>query len=236
MMRRCLFIWSQVSPPCSGATGKRIQMSQIKALAEATEARGFTSQHWLTPNRKVRAFVPQIAVRCTKGARGTTDKCIAHGGGARCVEPGCTKGAIGTTDKCKAHGGGARCVEPGCTKSAQGTTDKCKAHGGIDAGVEGKLSATPMTKVVATSGWRASPGTNLAIQVTEKVDEKEDAPKTKKPKKEKKEPTFTGLAEPTTTSTTPHPEPPPLRQSVQPKKARVFGLTSKMAQFELGPF
>jgi len=30
-----------------------------------------------------------------------------------CVETSCTKYAQGKTDKCKAHGGGKRCVEPG---------------------------------------------------------------------------------------------------------------------------
>lgn len=44
-------------------------------------------------------------------------KCIRHGGGLRCVEPGCTKGAVvrdgaRVGDKCKAHGGGNRC--PNC--------------------------------------------------------------------------------------------------------------------------
>ena len=67
---------------------------------------------------------------CTKSARGKTEKCAAHGGGARCVTPGCTKSALGKTNKCIEHGGGARCVEPGCTKSAIGKTDKCKGHGG----------------------------------------------------------------------------------------------------------
>ena len=67
---------------------------------------------------------------CTKSAVGKTDKCVEHGGGKRCVEPGCTKSAIGKTDKCVEHGGGKRCVEPGCTNGAQGKTDKCKAHGG----------------------------------------------------------------------------------------------------------
>ena len=67
---------------------------------------------------------------CTKSAVGKTDKCIEHGGGARCAKPGCKKSAVGKTDKCIEHGGGVQCVEPGCTKSAQGKTDKCKAHGG----------------------------------------------------------------------------------------------------------
>ena len=47
-----------------------------------------------------------------------------------CIEPNCKKGAEGKTDKCVAHGGGARCIEPNCKASAQGKTDKCVAHGG----------------------------------------------------------------------------------------------------------
>jgi hypothetical protein len=57
---------------------------------------------------------------CQSSAQGKTDKCIAHGGGARCVEPDCQSSAKGKTDKCVAHGGGARCVEPACKASAQG--------------------------------------------------------------------------------------------------------------------
>ena len=67
---------------------------------------------------------------CQSSAIGKTDKCVAHGGGARCIEPGCQSSAIGKTDKCIAHGGGARCIEPGCQSSVQGKTDKCKRHGG----------------------------------------------------------------------------------------------------------
>jgi len=67
---------------------------------------------------------------CTKSARGKTDKCKRHGGGKRCTEPGCTKSALGKTDKCARHGGGKRCTEPGCTKGAEGKTDKCIQHGG----------------------------------------------------------------------------------------------------------
>jgi hypothetical protein len=48
-----------------------------------------------------------------------------------CVEAGCNKIAIGRTEKCKAHGGGARCIEPGCNKSAIGGYDKCITHGGV---------------------------------------------------------------------------------------------------------
>lgn len=67
---------------------------------------------------------------CGKGARGSSGRCISHGGGRRCQKPGCHKGAEGRTVYCKAHGGGRRCEYLGCTKSAEGRTDYCIAHGG----------------------------------------------------------------------------------------------------------
>ncbi|KAK3152668.1 hypothetical protein QOZ80_2BG0161940 [Eleusine coracana subsp. coracana] len=67
---------------------------------------------------------------CVKGARGSSGRCIAHGGGNRCQKEGCNKGAEGKTIFCKAHGGGRRCEFLGCTKSAEGRTDRCIAHGG----------------------------------------------------------------------------------------------------------
>ncbi|KAK6137332.1 hypothetical protein DH2020_028936 [Rehmannia glutinosa] len=67
---------------------------------------------------------------CSKGARGASGLCIAHGGGRRCQRPDCHKGAEGRTAFCKAHGGGRRCEFLGCTKSAEGRTDFCIAHGG----------------------------------------------------------------------------------------------------------
>ncbi|XP_057480380.1 uncharacterized protein LOC130767511 [Actinidia eriantha] len=67
---------------------------------------------------------------CTRGARGASGLCIAHGGGRRCQRPGCDKGAEGKTVFCKAHGGGRRCQYLGCTKSAEGRTDYCIGHGG----------------------------------------------------------------------------------------------------------
>ncbi|XP_073124409.1 uncharacterized protein [Henckelia pumila] len=67
---------------------------------------------------------------CTKGARGASGRCIAHGGGRRCQRAGCQKGAEGKTVFCKAHGGGRRCQHLGCTRSAEGRTDYCIGHGG----------------------------------------------------------------------------------------------------------
>jgi hypothetical protein len=43
---------------------------------------------------------------CSKGARGASGLCIAHGGGQRCHKPGCHKGAESSSAYCKAHGGG----------------------------------------------------------------------------------------------------------------------------------
>ncbi|KAL9274663.1 putative WRKY transcription factor 19 [Drosera capensis] len=69
-------------------------------------------------------------IGCTKGARGSTELCIGHGGGQRCQKPGCSKGAESRTAYCKAHGGGKRCQHLVCTKSAEGKTDYWIAHGG----------------------------------------------------------------------------------------------------------
>jgi len=56
--------------------------------------------------RKYRSCTEQD---CKASARGKTNKCIAHGGGARCTEQDCKASAQGKTNKCVAHGGGARC-------------------------------------------------------------------------------------------------------------------------------
>jgi hypothetical protein len=71
-----------------------------------------------------------IEPECEKWSRDKTNKCIAHGGGARCIESGCEKTTQGNTDKCVEHGGGPRCLEPGCKKSARKKGDKCVSHGG----------------------------------------------------------------------------------------------------------
>ncbi len=47
---------------------------------------------------------------CFSYARGTTYKCVAHGGGKRCIEPGCIVFAVDKSNKCKRHGGGKRCL------------------------------------------------------------------------------------------------------------------------------
>jgi hypothetical protein len=58
--------------------------------------------------RKIRLC---IEPDCKAIAQGKTEKCVAHGGGARCIEPDCKVSAIGKTNKCKRHGGGPRCIE-----------------------------------------------------------------------------------------------------------------------------
>ncbi|KAL5727221.1 hypothetical protein ACHQM5_000441 [Ranunculus cassubicifolius] len=67
---------------------------------------------------------------CEKGARGSSGRCIGHGGGKRCQKAGCNKGAEGKTNFCKGHGGGRRCQHPECNKSAEGRTNYCIGHGG----------------------------------------------------------------------------------------------------------
>ncbi len=87
-----------------------------------------------------------IEPNCKKVAQGKSDKCIAHGGGARCIEPNCKKGAIDKTDKCIAHGGGARCIGPNCKKGAEGKTNKCKKHGGGARCIEPNCKASAVDK------------------------------------------------------------------------------------------
>jgi len=47
----------------------------------------------------------------------------------RCDVSGCPKGAV-TLGRCVAHGGGRRCGEPGCSKAGVGPLVRCIAHGG----------------------------------------------------------------------------------------------------------
>ncbi|XP_075513288.1 uncharacterized protein LOC142548695 [Primulina tabacum] len=83
------------------------------------------------PNQQHKKSVKSCSFEgCTRGARGASGLCIAHGGGRRCQRVGCQKGAEGKTAFCKAHGGGRRCEQLGCTKSAEGRTGYCISHGG----------------------------------------------------------------------------------------------------------
>ena len=51
---------------------------------------------------------------CDKSAEGSTDYCVEHGGGKRCLRTGCDKSAQGSTDYCIKHGGGRRCESAAC--------------------------------------------------------------------------------------------------------------------------
>ena len=54
-----------------------------------------------------------------------------HGGGKRCEHQGCNTTARGSTKRCIAHGGGPRCSDPsGCGNPALGSTNRCCLHGG----------------------------------------------------------------------------------------------------------
>ena len=68
------------------------------------------------------ALAEEAASEAAAAARGRAAR--------RCQNPGCNKLARGSTQNCIAHGGGRRCKQAGCAKSAQGTTHYCVAHGG----------------------------------------------------------------------------------------------------------
>ncbi|CAM0910078.1 unnamed protein product [Alopecurus aequalis] len=91
----------------------------------ATGTSGFVSPQHCVSSAKVCSYPG-----CRKGGRGSSGRCIAHGGGRRCHREGCGKGAEGKTMFCKAHGGGRRCEHLGCIKSAEGCTGFCITHGG----------------------------------------------------------------------------------------------------------
>ncbi|KQJ94290.1 uncharacterized protein LOC100845094 [Brachypodium distachyon] len=117
----------QVFPGSSSRTQGSIIMPTFPQLQDSPPA--YTSGFVSPPQRSISTKVCSFP-GCRKGARGSSGRCIAHGGGRRCQRDGCNKGAEGKTIYCKAHGGGRRCEELGCTKSAEGRTDYCIAHGG----------------------------------------------------------------------------------------------------------
>ena len=69
-----------------------------------------------------------------KGAEGTTDYCIGHGGGRLCKQSGCTRSARSGTDFCIGHG--ERCK--GRRFNIDGTSEPCTRAGLLDK-VAGKL-------------------------------------------------------------------------------------------------
>uniref|UniRef100_A0A0D9VHG4 WRKY19-like zinc finger domain-containing protein n=1 Tax=Leersia perrieri TaxID=77586 RepID=A0A0D9VHG4_9ORYZ len=117
----------QLSPePSPSATTMTTEASLVTVAAGATNPAQSQS-----PAGAARRHPKKCRFKgCSKGARGASGLCIAHGGGQRCQKPGCHKGAESRTAYCKAHGGGRRCMQLGCTKSAEGKTDHCIAHGG----------------------------------------------------------------------------------------------------------
>uniref|UniRef100_A0ACD6AD63 Uncharacterized protein n=3 Tax=Avena sativa TaxID=4498 RepID=A0ACD6AD63_AVESA len=109
----------QTQNPASPPTSLQLQESPAACTS------GFVSPRHRISTAKVCSYPG-----CRRGGRGSSGRCIAHGGGRRCHKEGCSKGAEGKTIFCKAHGGGRRCEHFGCTKSAEGRTDFCIGHGG----------------------------------------------------------------------------------------------------------
>jgi len=101
---------------------------------------------------------------CDKGARGSTSRCSAHGGGKRCEEPGCDTSARGSTGRCKAHGGGKRCEEPGCGKCARGSTGRCASHD--ESGKRGDTAAP----AAFTSAAAAAEGSDGSFDIADIAD------------------------------------------------------------------
>lgn len=109
------------SPELSATTDCSVDATSSQAIVRNYHDQRIHNQHY--PKKC-------MSKGCSKGARGASGLCIAHGGGQRCQKPGCNKGAESRTAYCKAHGGGKRCQRLGCTKSAEGKTEFCIAHGG----------------------------------------------------------------------------------------------------------
>ncbi|KAL2624245.1 hypothetical protein R1flu_008490 [Riccia fluitans] len=113
----------------SGMSRERKQTQELSMSIRASTSGGTTSTSGASGVSDRASKVCKFR-GCSKGARGASGLCIAHGGGRRCEKQGCNKGAEGRTVYCKAHGGGRRCQNLGCTKSAEGKTDYCIGHGG----------------------------------------------------------------------------------------------------------
>ena len=65
---------------------------------------------------------------CGKVAKSPSTRCVSHGGGKRCAVEGCSNTAE-SRGKCRSHGGGKRCEAEGCDRASQ-SHGKCKKHGG----------------------------------------------------------------------------------------------------------
>ncbi|KAL3695223.1 hypothetical protein R1sor_009299 [Riccia sorocarpa] len=110
-------------------SGERQQMQELSMNIRSSTSGGTSSTSGASGVSERTSKICKFR-GCSKGARGASGLCIAHGGGRRCEKQGCNKGAEGRTVYCKAHGGGRRCQNLGCTKSAEGKTDYCIGHGG----------------------------------------------------------------------------------------------------------
>ncbi|KAL6888139.1 hypothetical protein ACP4OV_009165 [Aristida adscensionis] len=121
------FFPGQVFP---GSSSDQIQASAPTPTVQLPKSPASCTSGFVRPQQRSSNTKNCSHPGCAKGARGSSGRCIAHGGGRRCQKDGCDKGAEGKTIFCKAHGGGRRCEYLGCTKSAEGRTDFCIAHGG----------------------------------------------------------------------------------------------------------
>ena len=68
--------------PCNGATGKRYTPHTAEVLAEAADARGFTSPYWLTRNQ-FQLFAPPIELKSGAGEGVTLQAAVHDTGGSR---------------------------------------------------------------------------------------------------------------------------------------------------------
>ncbi|KAF7102872.1 hypothetical protein CFC21_103932 [Triticum aestivum] len=114
----------------SGSSNQSQGPASLPTLLQLQESPATCTSGSVSPQHRISSTKVCSYPGCRKGARGSSGRCIAHGGGRRCRREGCNKGAEGKTIYCKAHGGGRRCGHLGCTKSAEGRTDYCIGHGG----------------------------------------------------------------------------------------------------------
>mmetsp|Transcript_7754 Transcript_7754/g.14617 ORF Transcript_7754/g.14617 Transcript_7754/m.14617 type:complete len:614 (+) Transcript_7754:167-2008(+) len=106
--------------------GCHVWSDNSQQLAERAQS---SSSSGSKPRAK-RLFKNCEVAGCVKFSRGSTMRCVAHGGGRRCSIRGCARAARGREGVCIGHGGGKRCAQPRCTKSAIDRSDLCIAHGG----------------------------------------------------------------------------------------------------------
>lgn len=91
---------------------------------------------------------PVVVVVCPHA--GTTDFCLNHGGGQRCVTEGCDKPAKYGDVRCLSHGGGTRCGVEECAFMAHGLTGCVAVHPALCTtrrGVSGDTKSVQLTMV-----------------------------------------------------------------------------------------